>query len=90
MVILRHYSVCKRTDMPKKDKNSKIWEERVNTYRNGSSKTTSSTSYLLPVIFCQLSFNLQRLHGHCIPASRDSVSTNSIQSAANTTKLKNK
>ena len=44
MVILRHYSACTRTDKPKKDKNSKIWEVRVNTYRNGSSKTTSSTS----------------------------------------------
>lgn len=36
-----------------------------------------------------LSCNLQRLHGHCIPASRDSVLTNSIQSVANMTKLKN-
>jgi hypothetical protein len=84
MVILRHYSVCKRTDKPKKDKNSKIWEGRVHI------GMVPAKQLHLPVMgVSMLSGNLQRLHGHCIPASRDSASTNSIQSVANTTKLKN-
>jgi len=85
VVILRHYSVCKRTDKPKQ-KAAKYG--KVESIHIGM--VPAKQLHLPGMGVSMLSCNLQRLHGHCIPASRYSVSTNSIQSVANTTKLTNK